>query len=871
MKNIFIYVTIFCSVFVLCLNAQNFQDTTISLDAIEHTFGQWEEYFFDNYISQNKDTRGSGYKQFMREKFDYAMNKHFNINSIGQRRWDLFRESRIEYLNKSDKQIVSSWISLGPNSIDSLSGRMTCHAFDPVDPEIVWAGSSSGGIWRTTNGGQSWEPMTDELPSMIISDIEVNPNNRDVILAGTGNDKFLAISLGYGVGVLKSTDGGQTWYQTGFNYPLDQFVSVLKILWKPGSADSVYLAASNGIWLSTDAGDNWSLLRTGRCCSMVIDVQSPNNLYAVIRASGVYKSTDAGVTWSIMTNGLPQGSNIGFSAIAISESDPNILYASISDENTFESLGLFKSTDTGNSWNEITNAPNALCLPNAPTQCFGWFVNVISISPFDPELIFYGGLTLWRSSNGGTSWSQLDVYSSPTPNYPGRTYVDQWDVGFHPTNPDIVFVFNDGGGQKSTNKGVWWDKINNGLITAQVHKIASSATNTTLIIGGFQDRGLQKLNNTNGNVLWTRWSTNDGTNVIIDPNNNNIFYGDFFLGDHRKSSNGGATWNSNFAINNGITESGVLIPPLVMDPDNSATLYTSSTSKIYKTTNGGIPWFPVTNIPNVYTLSIDPNNSDLVYAHSYTSTTWSVWKSTDAGTNWTQINNTTIPTWRVTDLECDPTTSGTIYATRNSASLQQDHIKKSTDFGETWTDITNNLPDIFVYAITISPFDNNHLYLATELGVYASTNGGSNWVSFNDGLPIVRTYDIHYHPVDRTIRIATIGRGVWKAKSIDYLTSVDETFSNVPGDFKLYQNYPNPFNSTTVIKYDVLKQSRIKIVVYDETGQLLETLFDREKPSGTYTIQLNLNSEHKNNASGIYFLRFIANNYFQTIKLLYLK
>ncbi len=556
--------------------------------------------------------------------------------------------------------------------------------------------------------------------------------------------------------------------------------------------------------------------------------------------------------------------------MTISKSNPNLLFVSLSDANNYGSIGLFKSSDRGNSWDVIIHAPNALCVPTVANLCHGSYVNVVAISPYDSDLIFYGGTTFWRSTNGGTSWTELDVYSAGIYT-PGKTYVDEWDIGFHPQEQDVIYVFNDGGVQKSINKGAWWDKINNGLVTGLVHRIASSATDTTLIIGGFQDHGLQKLNNTNGNLFWKRWSDNDGTNVIIDPNNNNIFYGDFFLGNHRKSTNGGGSPQSTFAINNGITEGGVLIPPLVMDPANSTTLYTTSVSKIYKTTNGGSLWSPVASIPNVYTLAIDQINPDIVYAHSYTNSSWSIWKSTNAGTDWTQINNSTIPTWRVTDLETDPTTSGTIYATRNSASAHQDHIKKSTDFGETWTNISGNLPDIFVYAITISPFNNNQLYLATELGVYATTDGGTNWFQFNDGLPIVRTFDIHYHPLDRTVRIATIGRGVWKAKAIDFITDVNESATNIPGNFKLYQNYPNPFNPSTIIKYDVLKESKIKIVVYDETGQMIETLFDGEKPAGTYTIHSNISKESKNISSGIYFLRLIANNYSQTIKMIYLK
>lgn len=836
-------------------------------DQDQQIFDQWDSYYYDNFLSKNINTKGSGYKQYLLEKFYFEMNKSSDNNYTEQKRWEKFKENKLAYLGSSSKIPISFWSSLGPNSIDSFAGRMNSHAFDPVDPEIIWAGSATGGIWKSVNGGEKWFPVTDELPSMIISDIEVNPNNRNMILAGTGNDKFLSINLGPGVGVLKSTDNGVSWHQTGFNFLSGQNVSVSKILWKPGSADSVYMAASNGLWLSANNGDTWSLLRSGRISALDFDEGSPNNIYSVIRSEGVFKSTDGGESWNLMTNGLPTGSAIGFSSLSVSKSDPEIMYVSISHASTFGSMGLFKSTDSGNSWMQISNAPNVLCQPNFPTQCQGWYVNLISVSPVDPELIFYGGVQFWRSSNGGANWTWHDLFSNNLTNQSGRTYVDQWDIGYNYSDPDIIFLFNDGGVQKSTNAGLWWEKKNKDLVTGQLHRIASSPTDTNLMIGGFQDHGLQKLNNENGNTFWKRWSLDDGTNVIIDPVNNNIFYGDFFLGTHRKSINGGANWQSTFQIQSGITEQAAFIAPLVMHPADSKVLFTASAAKIYKTTNGGTLWIPNAEIPNVITMAIDKINPEIMYAHAYDNSFWSLWKTVNSGVNWTQVNSSTIPTWRVTDLEADPNISGVVYATRNSANTNQDHIKRSTDFGETWTNITGNLPDIFVYAISISPFNSDHLYLATDLGVYASTTGGSDWFEFNNGLPIVRTYDIHYHPLDRTVRIGTIGRGVWKTKAIDTNVGIENISSSLPGDFKLYQNYPNPFNPTTKVKFDLKKKSEVKILIYDQSGERVETLFEGNKNAGDHSIEWNAN----NYSSGVYYLRILANGFSQSIKMIYVK
>lgn len=852
--------------------SQSINDSAGQLNSIEHRINYWENYFIENYIEKGKNTKGSGFKQFLYEKQFYEMNNTTHYETGESKRWENFTSARLNYLNNPDYRPAASWINLGPNSIDSFSGRMTSHAFDPSDPEIIWAGSSTGGIWRSSNGGGVWEPMTNELPSMTISDIEINPNNRDIMLCATGNDRFLSITLGPGVGLLKSTDRGLTWYPTSFSYQLFQNVSISKVTWKPGSNDSVYMAASNGIWISTDAGSNWQQIISGRAASIVINNNNTNIMYTLLRGNGVYRTTDGGANWTLLTGGLPTGSLIGLSSISISVTNPEILYISFSDANSFGSLGLFKTTDGGNSWNVISNAPNVLCQPSAPTLCQGWFVNLVSISPFDPNLVFFGGVQFWRSTNGGVNWTQHDPYTGGIISFTGKTYVDQWDIAYHPVNNDIIYIFNDGGVQKSTNRGLWWNKFNNNLVTAQIHRIASSSLDTNLMIGGFQDHGLQKMNNSGGNTFWRRWSDNDGTNVIIDPGNNNIFYGDFFLGTHKKSTNGGLSPQTTFNIQSGITESGALIAPLVMHPDSSKILYTSSTAKIYKTTNGGVPWFSVADIPNIITLAIDNVNPAIIYGHSYTNNSWSVWKSTNHGMNWSEINDPTIPTWRVTDLESDPSNSGIIYATRNSSQLNQDHIKRSTDFGETWVNITNDLPDIFVYAITISPLTRSHLYIATDLGVYASTNSGANWFEFNDGLPIVRTYDIHYHPLDRTVRIATIGRGVWKTKAIDETIGITGNNNSIPEEFRIHQNYPNPFNPSTNIKYELSLKANVRISIYNSTGQLVNELYHGNQPAGEYHITWNAKNKYGMDLpSGIYFLKLTAGNYSKTIKMNFIK
>ncbi len=805
----------------------------------------------------------------------YEMRKDADGNYSEGKRWEAYQNMRKQTLNKTGFMPVANWRSIGPNTTDSLTGRMISHAIDPVDNQIIWAGSANGGLWKSTNGGDSWLPVADDIPTLEISEVAINPKNRNEMLVGTGVDRVQTFTLKPGIGVLRSADRGLTWSLTSFSYNVSQSISVSSIIWHPSDETIVYMAASNGFWKSEDGGQNWTLKRSGRNADIEINVNDPDVIYALFRQDGIYKSEDGGESWAKQTNGLPSGSVIGLGDITICDSMPEVLYTSISNSDSWALEGFYKTENGGQSWTKITNAPNVTCQPGNSTSCIGWFVNECAVSPVDPDLVFLGGVQMWRSDDGGKSWTWHDYLSNGTGyDNSGLVYVDQWDIGFDPFEPETVYIFNDGGIQKSYNSGKTWLKKSDDLVTAHVYRIASALTDTNIVIGGFQDHGLQVLDNSNGNTTWNRWTTNDGTQVIVDPTNEDVFYGSFFFGSHYKNAFGGANWLfTTVSINSGITEGGVQFAPLVLDEQNPEVLYTASVSKIYKTTNRGSLWKSVAAIPNVHTLAIDQVNSSIIYAHSYTGNNWSIWRSENAGENWNQINHNTIPTWRVVDLESDPSHEGTLYAVRNSAFANSDHIKKSVDYGETWVDITSNLPDINTNAIAISPYSPDHLYLATDLGVFVSVDGGKEWNEYNDGLPLTYVSDIHYHPVDRTVRISTLGRGVYKTKAIDYgVTTVEDEKQAVVNDFKVFANYPNPFNPDTKISFALLKPGAVKIDIYNRLGQRIRQFRESRYEKGRHHVLWNGTNDFGNEVpSGTYYARIIFGNSAKTIKMLLLK
>lgn len=828
----------------LPLPAQNdLSDTASPRTALD----AWEAFFQEAYFERRiapADMQGTGYKQYLRARRHVeARRDHRGVMPVRQR-WEAFLESRTAHLSRSGVTAGAAWESWGPNTIDTLAGRMLSLAFDPVDPSILYAGSGSGGLWKSGDGGEHWIPLTDNIPSMPVSSVAVDPLDRHTLLIGTGAGMSVSVTLYPGIGVLKSTDGGASWAPTGFAPSAAAGVSTYRMIWDRSDPGRVYLAATNGVWISDDRGDSWRTTHpttgSNHVTDLVITKRRPGWLYAAVRGEGLYRSTDRGETWQLLGGGLPPGSGFHHTSLAICDSIPNVLYAGITDPSNWSMAGLFRSDDGGDSWSALPNVPDVYCQPGQITSCIGWFVNMTAVSPIDPDLIFIGGVQLRRSDDGGQSWTWHDYLSNGSgPNNAGLAYVDQHFMAFAPDAPATIYALNDGGVQKSTDNGLWWERKSNGLVTAQVYRIASAPSDARRMIGGFQDHGLQVLPDRDAGQTWRRWANGDGTAVTVHPTDPDILYGDNFFGRHFRSLDGGSGIRTTVPINTGIpaSEAAPLFVFTVMEPGDPRTLFTHTSAGIYRTTNGGNVWQRVAAIANVRSLAVDRLNSQIVYGHTYTGSNWSIVRSTNGGDSWETITHPSIPSWRVTDLEADPTREGVLWATRNSAFANSDHVKRSTDYGSTWTDVTGNLPDIMVHAIAINPHNGDHVYLATDLGVYVTLSGGTDWMEFNDGLPPVITHDIHIHPADTTVRIATIGRGIWVSPAAPVLTALAPPGTAVAGGFDLQPAYPNPFNPATTIPFRLERPGQVRIRLYNALGQQVAVLLDAAMPAGDHRVR----------------------------------
>jgi photosystem II stability/assembly factor-like uncharacterized protein len=687
----------------------------------------------------------------------------------------LDRQMELRALDLEEKR---RWQPIGPQFVPNgepldfedspaipVSGRATAIVIDPRNPDRLFLGTAQGGVWRSIDAGASWQPITDDLPSLAVGALALDPQNPDIIFLGTGEANFAASSY-YGAGLFKSTDGGNTWTRAG---QLPTRTCISRIVFEPGNSQTVYVATSfarttsakpitsteSGIFKSADGGATWKKLLDGVATDLIINPFSPANLMAALGdpagsdANGIYRSSNAGATWQLIGN-LPAGRDTGRIELAQSLSSPNIIFASLSHVGTGGLMGLFKSLDGGNNWARVDDAPDY-----CGRQCF--FNNFIAIHPTNPSIVFLGGVPLYRSTDGGRTYANV---SSPQQFGPGL-HADNHAMAFDPRDPKKIYVANDGGISRSPDMGNSWTPLNNGLSTFQFLSVSAHPTDGRRAFGGTQDNGTLLYT---GTPTWRQVDVGDGGDIVIDPREPNMVYHFYFFLLFARSNNGGL----NFSIRtDGLpvsdsgfpTERTLFYAPLIIDPVNPGTLYTGST-RIYRTTSRGEFWLPISGdltrgIGSISAIAVGANGPGTIYAGT---SDGNVVRTTDGGNSWQQIN-TGLPNRFVTRLAIDPTAPQVVYATYSG--FGTGHIYKTTDGGQNWTDVSGNLPDIPVNAIAIDTEAPNTIYLATDIGVFVSRTGGGGWIMIREGLPAVTVFDLDLNRKTGSLIAATHGRGMF--------------------------------------------------------------------------------------------------------------
>lgn len=668
---------------------------------------------------------------------------------------------------------LSPWCSLGPYNV---GGRVLALAIDPTNPNLIWAGSASGGLWKSTNGGigsGAWNYINTGFNTLSVSAIAIDPSSPNTLYIGTGEISLYHRPLigtpgaraSYGMGILKTTDGGSNWIQTGLTWTFPEITAVQKIIINPLNTKTIFAATSEGVFKSIDAGISW--IKSDSTLMAMDMVMNPNDTTVLYVSHGnlnsspnpgLYKTTNAGSSWLKLTGGLPI-IDFGRTALTISPVNPSLIYAGISNAASGGMLGLYKSTDAGGNWIRVSTANYV------GTQ--GWYDNVIALHPNNTDSIYCAGLDIQQSTDGGSTFNNISGYV---------VHVDHHAIAFHPTNPNIVYFGTDGGIFKTTNGGASFLNCNYGFQTTQFYPgFANSPQDSTIAIGGLQDNGTLKFA---GTEYWSDIFINDGGWCAIDPTDKDIMYYEYQYLNLYKSTNGGV---HSSPIMSGLptgSSNANFIAPFVISPSSPNILYAGA-KIVYKTTNAGASWFSPSgqltfNGTSVACVGVSHTNPDHLIAATGTGTLgatpkFEIFASANGGISWGNVtyklNGTdSLPNRYPTDIEFDPTYNTTSYLTYSGYGTS--HLFKTTNLGYEWTNISANLPDIPHQAVCVDPEAPENIYVGTDLGVFHSSDYGASWEEFNDGMPSAMVLDLTISRSNGKLRASTFGNGVYERKLV---------------------------------------------------------------------------------------------------------
>ncbi len=688
---------------------------------------------------------------------------------------------------------VSNWAALGPfgNSLGSGSGgeagRIQCIAIKPGDPNTIYIGAAAGGLWFTKDGGLTYTTTTDHFASCGISDIAIDPQNHNNIYVSTG-DKDANDTKS--TGVLRSTDGGLTWTQTGLLWQTSQQRRIYRLLINPLNPNTLIAATSVGIYRSLNAGATWSLVINGNYYDAEYRPGDTTRVFAV-NGGTFYRSTNGGASFTaISISGSSMNTNR--LSMAITPANDNCVYILASANNNGFG-GLYRSTNGGTTFSLMSSTPNILdwSTNGSGTGGQGWYDLAIDASPTNSNEIIAGGVNTWKSTNGGSTW----VLNSHWFGGGGKPLVhaDLHVVKYY--SGTTCFLGTDGGISRSTNSGLNWTSINGNMNIAQMYKLGLAANTASKIITGHQDNGTNLLNGANWNFVLG----GDGMDCFIDWNTNTTMYGSIQYGEFRRSTNNGATWAN---ITNGLSGTGAWVAPIVQDPTTPNTIYCGY-QQVYKSTNQGSSWQVLGNIGSTLDeIKVSPAGSNTIYATN----AGGVWRTNNGGTTWSNITgNIPAGSAQITDLAMDNVNPNTIYVTLSGYS-NGNKVFKSTNGGATWTNYSTGLPNIPANCIVYSNNSPQALYVGTDVGVYYREASMNAWIPYFNGLPNVMVFDMEIYYPNNKLRVATYGRGVWETDLYSDpgsppFAAIQSAFApgcvNIPLQFyDMSSNQPNAWNWT---------------------------------------------------------------------------
>lgn len=789
------------------LPAEKVKSENLTLYDYQKAFDEfWQDKnVIDGYYVNDKGikTKAPGWKQFKRKEWFYDMRVNLETGRIPDEAYKSY-----PFKNRSNtKSFEGSWTNLGTNSSAggyAGIGRLNCIAFHPSDNNTFWVGAPSGGLWVTTDGGSNWEVLTDDNEVIGVSDIIIPSDfgTSNTIYIATGDrDGGSMWSIGgssndnNSIGVLKSTDGGDTWDATGLTFTINQVERTNRLLLHPSDDDIIYAATTDGVYKTINAGTDWTKISTNNFIDMEFKPGDPTIMYGSTEnnPTRIYKSSNSGDSWTQI-----QSVTGTRTELAVSADDATVVYAIVANTSggmgSGGNEGVYKSTNSGDSFTRTFNSVNMLGYysdGSGNTSGQGSYDLCIAVDPNDANVVHIGGVNGWKSSDGGSTFECVNMWTSggsynfssePTVHADKHFYAYQ-------NGTSTLFECNDGGVYKTTNAGTSWSDLTNGMVISQIYRIGASQQSVDKVICGLQDNGTKLYSG----GTWYDVKGGDGMECLIDYTDDDVQFATYVRGDLARTTN---HWSSATDVTqdwqgnpiNGLDETGHWVTPYVIDPDNNQTLYIGL-NNVWKTTNRGDAWTKISTMNSsdkLRSLAIAPSNNQVIYAADR----YNIWKTTDGGSNWDEITTGLPGSYSMTYIAVkhdDPSTLWVTFGGYNS-----NRIYESTNGGDSWSDISTGLPQFPIMSVVQNKLaDDTQLYVGTDVGVYVK-HGTSDWVLFSSGLPnvVVTELEIYYDeatPANSRINAGTYGRGLWQSDLYDPITNtIDAKLFEIVAPTEIY-------------------------------------------------------------------------------------
>ncbi len=708
------------------------------------------------------------------------------------------------------------WRQVGP----FRGGRALAGTGVAGDPLTYYFGSVAGGVWKTTNGGNTWTPMTDKTGIMSVGAIAVAPSDPNVIYVGTGESCWRG-DISYGDGMYKSVDAGKTWTHIG----LEDTRHISRIIVHPANPDVLFVAAmghaygpneTRGVFRSADGGKTWQKVlykdnKTG-AIDLTFDPSNPHVLFAALYeaqrypwtaisggpGSGLYKSSDDGATWKRLEgHGLPSGV-LGRIGVSVSGADGNRVYAIIEAEKG----GIYRSEDAGESWQLITG-------DHKYTQR-AWYFHHIFADPKNVDTVYVLNTAVYRSTDGGHTFGFV---RSP--------HGDNHGLWIDPTHPEWMINTNDGGATITHDNGKTWSTQLN-QPTAQFYHVATDNAFPYHIYGAQQDNSTVAIaSRSDDGVIdrpdWYDVGGGEAGYVVPDPTNADIVYAGSYDGlitrfdkkTHQVQDISSWPLNPMGAGDADLKHRFQWTAPITISPNDPKVVYHGG-EEVFKTTDNGMSWTAISGdltrndktkeqssggpltqdntsveyYGTIFAIAESPVEKGLIWAGSDDGL---LHVTRDGGKNWTNVTSKEFGEWSlVSIIECSPHAAGTAYVAIDRHKLDDYHpyIFKTTDYGKTWTKIVTGLPDnSYAHAVREDPKRKGLLFAGTDNGIYASFDDGAHWQSLKLNLPMTAVHDLTIKGDD--LILATHGRAFW---SLDDITPIRQMNASIAGeDAHLYQ------------------------------------------------------------------------------------